>query len=522
MLRASSSAAAAATTAHTMLDLPARQLITAQELQPRLLPFVLQGGTEFDDLASYQSKALERLALHPLLDTSVATPLEDAKLVQYYVLYCILEATNGQPNVMTSADYRFDIFDETNFPEWTTTDGWLNVGSDPCGTTVETFSSTSNTTTAEVVEFPWYGITCDEQGRVTDISLVNNLMTGYFPPEVKLLAGDGPFASSGAGNLNYLELYDNEFLFNNFDNTWMADLGTNLGKYSMHVVNVCVCVLDIVSSHSLTHLFSAIPLSFLEYLFVGSTGFAGLFPPLPVGVLEADFGYTLIHKGFDDPAVFADCQLLEYLNLGGNALNTTLPTTLTALPQLQYLYVHDCMLQGNLDYLTSMPAILEHWIDGNPQFTGGIPEGINATSATLASLSLTANGLTGSLPTTLGLLTNLQFLWLYDNALTGSLPSELGALASLKTLQVEGNPLNGIMPLEVCDNTGMFGRLSWVGVDCEDTANGGDVECTCCSCCSLHDCQPDVYPETAAPTMAPSPQKFELNLSDFTISLPTP
>lgn len=61
--------------------------------------------------------------------------------------------------------------------------------------------------------------------------MVNNLMTGSFPPEVTLLASDGPRAT-GAGNLNYLELFNNVYLFNNFDSSWVSELGSNLSMFA--------------------------------------------------------------------------------------------------------------------------------------------------------------------------------------------------------------------------------------------------------------------------------------------------
>ena len=47
--------------------------------------------------------------------------------------------------------------------------------------------------------------------------------------------------------------------------------------------------------------------------------------------------------------------------------------------------------------------------------------------------------LTGTIPTEVGLLTNLQRLWLYRNDLTGSVPSELENLTNLELLKLEEN-----------------------------------------------------------------------------------
>lgn len=207
-------------------------------------------------------------------------------------------------------------------------------------------------------------------------------------------------------------------------------------------------------------------ISLTEYLFVGFTGFSGWMPTLPPGVLEIDFAYTLIHKGFDD-SVFADATLLEYANFGGNNFNTTIPSALASLPNLRFLYFVQCELRDtDMSFLEHMPSIYELWIDGNPNFTGSIPSSIG-DKTTLASLSLTENGLTGPIPSEMGLLVEMQQMWLYDNALTGEVPSELGAIPRMKIFEVTGNALAGTMPSEVCGNTGYFGLLDTLGADCD-------------------------------------------------------
>ena len=67
------------------------------------------------------------------------------------------------------------------------------------------------------------------QSRVSTIDLFENLLTGAFPPEVSLLSLDGPY-STGGGNLYRVDFFRNEFLYNNADNSWMSDLGSNMSK----------------------------------------------------------------------------------------------------------------------------------------------------------------------------------------------------------------------------------------------------------------------------------------------------
>ena len=47
-------------------------------------------------------------------------------------------------------------------------------------------------------------------------------------------------------------------------------------------------------------------------------------------------------------------------------------------------------------------------------------------------LSLYKNQLTGTIPSAIGSLTNLKYLYLYFNQLSGSIPSELGGLSELR------------------------------------------------------------------------------------------
>lgn len=388
-------------------------------VQQRLLPFALQGGLEFEDPTSYQSSALARTEEQVEVDT-----FTDAKLVQYYALYCIYTATNGVSNPITDSDPNFADSDE--IPGWNVNVGWNQTDVDPCD--------------------GWFGVACDLDGRVQSFSMVDNNMTGSFPPEITLLASDGPRAS-GAGNLNYLELFNNMYLFNNFDSSWVSDLGSNL-----------------------------------HFLFLGITGFAGDLPVLPSGVRDVDLSFALWDGGFED-SIFTEAQGLEYAVFGGSSFNTTVPTILGALPNLEFLYISECFLKGDLSYMENMTSIREHWIDNNPEFGGPIFEFIGNLS-TLESFSVTQSALTGTIPSVLSNLVNMQQMWFYSNELTGTVPSELGRLQLMSRLQLEDNDLTGNMPEEICDNLTFLGALKILGGDCFDD----NFECSCCTCCSVTEC----------------------------------
>lgn len=167
----------------------------------RLQPFLLQGGSELTDPGSYQSCAVRRVAEQLGVDD-----FTDAKLVQYYALYSIFCSTNAVPNAITNADSRFQ---NITVPEWGTTTGWQENDRDPCS--------------------GWYGVVCVND-QVTELNLFDNLLTGVWPLEITLLASDGP-TSSGAGAIFKIDLFNNEFLFNDFDNSWISSLGSAMRKY---------------------------------------------------------------------------------------------------------------------------------------------------------------------------------------------------------------------------------------------------------------------------------------------------
>ncbi|CAB9529449.1 LRR receptor-like serine threonine-protein kinase [Seminavis robusta] len=67
----------------------------------------------------------------------------------------------------------------------------------------------------------------------------------------------------------------------------------------------------------------------------------------------------------------------------------------------------------------------------------------------LKELILFRNGLTGTLPTELGLMTNLTDVSVLANAVTGTIPTELGRLTLLTSLHLASNSLEGTLPSEL-------------------------------------------------------------------------
>jgi hypothetical protein len=103
---------------------------------------------------------------------------------------------------------------------------------------------------------------------------------------------------------------------------------------------------------------------------------------------------------------------------------------------------------GDLSNLQWLNLGYNHPSTDNNGLTGSIPSSLGNLS-NLQRLSLGYNQLTGSIPPELGNLSNLQQLSLNRNALTGSIPSSLGNLSNLQLLFLAENPLTGSIPPEL-------------------------------------------------------------------------
>jgi hypothetical protein len=180
---------------------------------------------------------------------------------------------------------------------------------------------------------------------------------------------------------------------------------------------------------------------------------------------------------------------LNYINLAENFYTTTLPDELVTLPSLEFLYFDNVEFASDidftLDFMASMPRIMEFWLDATP-VKGGLPTEIG-TVMSLASFSAAFCGLTGTIPTEIGNLIFMDRIWLYQNDLTGTIPTQIANLGRLMFLYTEGNQLTGKMPDEVCALSDSSILVSDIGADC-NVGNPFFVECACCTCCGEAEC----------------------------------
>jgi Leucine-rich repeat (LRR) protein len=98
--------------------------------------------------------------------------------------------------------------------------------------------------------------------------------------------------------------------------------------------------------------------------------------------------------------------------------------------------------------------------------------------ATLETLGLARNSLTGGIPDDIGSLRRLRQIDLDGNQLEGRIPSGLSRVSTLEILKLESNGFIGSMPDGICD----LPLLDELYADCDK------VDCPCCTNCCVENC----------------------------------
>ena len=177
------------------------------------------------------------------------------------------------------------------------------------------------------------------------------------------------------------------------------------------------------------------------------------------------------------PTSLSALSALQTLNLSTNQLRGSIPASLSALRALQRLNLIGNQLDGTLPVSLSVLSALQSLELGANPLTGGIPSGIGSLTA-LQTLNLSRTQLGGSIPASLGQLTQLRNLLLNESALTGPLPESLGTLTQLQNLQLYTNQLSGCFP---SNYTSLCGRAQISFANNPGLPGGGDFAAFCSS-----------------------------------------
>lgn len=176
--------------------------------------------------------------------------------------------------------------------------------------------------------------------------------------------------------------------------------------------------------------------------------------PGSIGNLNKLTSLILIGCGFSGPIPpsIGSLQSLVNLSLNSNNFMGEIPPTIGRLSNLYWLDLSDNKLNGSLPVsIGSTPGLdmlvgTEHFHLGSNQFSGPIPPKLFSSNMKLEHLLLENNQITGSIPSTLGLVKSLEILRLDRNYLNGLIPKNLNNLTSLQELYLSNNMFVGSLP----------------------------------------------------------------------------
>ncbi len=280
----------------------------------------------------------------------------------------------------------------------------------------------------------WYGVSTDSSGRVTDLDLSHNRLTGELPDlralthlEFLKVAGNdlgGPVPTfEGLSKLRHLDLGNNRF------SGTVPDLSALTNLTALYL-NGNLLTGQIPDLSKLVNLSS---------LFLSSNELSGPIPDLSklTSLTRLYLGSNQLSGQIPDLSGLAD---LGVLILSGNQLTGSVPD-LSALTNLRHVYLGSNQLSGQIPDLSALTDLKELSLSGN-QLSGQVPD-LSAFTV-LSGLDLSYNQLSGQIPD-VSALRNVYFLNLAGNQLTGPIP-DLSNLAQLGILELGNNQLTGPFP----------------------------------------------------------------------------
>ena len=384
------------------------------------------------------------------------------------LIAAVLSACSGGE---TDRDALVRLYLTTDGPRWDRVDNWL-----------------SNAPTSE-----WYGVTTDDNGRVTELRLPDNELREEIPAELALLSnlavldlaqnrfsGEIPSALGQLNNLALLDLSDNNLIgeipaelgrltslttLNLGNNQLTGEIPAELGRLDNAEV------LDLTDNR-LVGSFAAGPSDFanLRVLSLGGNELTGCIPDawgtrqaddvfdleMPVSTMR-DVGLPFCgYPGREDRdtlvALYLAADGSNWKNadnwLSGAPIGEWHGVTTDESGRVTELILHSNGLRGEilskLDVLTSLTVLNLAYND----LSGEIPPRLGSLG-NLHKLILSYNDMIGEIPPGLGDLNKLTLLNLAGNRLSGEIPIELGRLENLQMLDLGGNQLSGEIPVEL-------------------------------------------------------------------------
>ena len=307
------------------------------------------------------------------------------------------------------------LYDATGGTNWTNNTNWLTDA--PMG--------------------QWHGVTTDVSGRVTQLDLDNNGLTGQLPPELdnldklEMLALSGNLLT-GCVPVRLRDVSENDF----------GRLGLPFCSVDRAALIALYNATDGPNWEINTNWLSDRPIGEWSGVSAGFEG--GRFSVNPRGRVKELSFYDNRMTGSIPPEI-GSLSNLEMLNIPGNRLRGSIPPEIGNLERLWWLNLGSNELTGEIPPELGRLSNLQGMYLGSNQLSGPIPTELGGLG-NLEHLVLSGNRLTGEIPSELGGLGGLMQLRLAENRLSGPIPSELGGLSKLRRWRLGGNRLTGCVP----------------------------------------------------------------------------
>ena len=321
----------------------------------------------------------------------------------------------------------------------------------------------------------WYGVIADDSGRVIELNLSENELSGSIPPELGnlsklewLILSQNGLNGTIPSELSYLSKLS---LLSVFSNQLSGSIPPELG----HLAN-----LEGLSLGA-NRLSGTVPPEFgnltkLTLLYLHSNQLSGSIPP-ELGELAQLESLALSGNRLSEtiPPELGNLSKLKGLALSFNRLTGRVPPQLNALSSLEWLFLAGNRFIGclpevwkdieendlddvGLSICTDEDALIalyeatdgDNWVS-NQNWLSNRPIGnwygvITDENNRVVDLDLSENELNGTIPSEIGNLIYLEYLYLSENQLSGTIPSALGVLSNLIELSLWSNELTGTIP----------------------------------------------------------------------------
>ncbi|KAL3747389.1 hypothetical protein ACJRO7_016209 [Eucalyptus globulus] len=148
------------------------------------------------------------------------------------------------------------------------------------------------------------------------------------------------------------------------------------------------------------------------------------------------------------PKEMSFLKRLTFLDLGNNALDYNIPSSIGGLERLQRLYLHNNHLEGPIpDEICNLTGLGELLLQQN-RISGSIPNCIENLSS-LQKFLISSNNMTSVIPFSLWGLQELIFLNLSLNSFNGGLPLEIRKMRAIESIDLSWNRLTGAIPSSI-------------------------------------------------------------------------